>query len=102
MERSKVVAALGLKTTGGSRTAVIEAFKKAAEKGLSVDEIGAIAGNTSKTGDISRTVASLVSHLRTKENCDILKDETRYYLIGENTKEGWVAEPWVAERFNKE
>ena len=102
MERSKVVAALGLKTTGGSRTAVIEAFKKAAEKGLSVDEIGAIAGNTSKTGDISRTVASLVSHLRTKENCDILKDETRYYLIGENTKEGWKPEPWVAERFNKE
>ena len=102
MERSKVVAALGLKTTGGSRTAVIEAFKKAAEKGLSVDEIGAIAGNTSKTGDISRTVASLVSHLRTKENCDILKDEKRYYMIGENTKDGWVAEPWVEKRMSRE
>ena len=102
MERSKVVAALGLKTTGGSRSAVVEAFKKAAEKGLSVDEIGAIAGNTSKTGDISRTVASLVSHLRTKENYDILKDEKRYYMIGENTKEGWKPEPWVEERFSKE
>ena len=102
MERSKVVAALGLKTTGGSRTAVAAAFKQAGEKGLSVSEIGAIAGNTSKTGDISRTVASLVSHLRTKENCDILKDENRYYMIGENTKEGWKPEPWVESRVSKE
>lgn len=102
MDRNTVIAALGLKTTGGSRTAVIEAFKKAAEKGLSVDEIGAIAGNQSKTGDISRTVASLVSHLRTKESCDILKDESKYYLIGMNTKEGWVAEPWVEKRMSRE
>ena len=57
---------------------------------------------TSKTGDISRTVASLVSHLRTKENCDILKDEKRYYMIGENTKDGWVAEPWVEKRMSRE
>lgn len=102
MDRSKVVAALGLKTTGGSRTAVIEAFKKAGQKGLSVEEIGAVAGNTSKTGDISRTVASLVSHLRTKEHCDILKDTDRYYLIGTNTQDGWVPEGWVESRFSKE
>lgn len=102
MERSKVVAALGLKTTGGSRTAVIDAFRKAAEKGLSVADITQIAGNASKTGDTSRTVASLVSHLRTKENCDILKDDEKYYLIGMKTKEGWKPEPWVAERFSKE
>ena len=102
MDRNAIVSKLGLKTTGGSRTAVIEAFKRAGEKGLSVDEIGAIAGNQSKTGDISRTVASLVSHLRTKESCDILKDESKYYLIGMNTKEGWQPEPWVADRFNKE
>lgn len=102
MDRNTVIGKLGLKTTGGSRTAVIEAFKKAAEKGLSVDEIGAVAGNQSKTGDISRTVASLVSHLRTKENCDILKDENKYYMIGTNTKEGWIPEPWVESRFSKE
>ena len=102
MDRSKVVAALGLKTTGGSRTAVIEAFKRAGQRGLSVEEIGAVAGNTSKTGDISRTVASLVSHLRTKENCDILNDEHRYYMIGMKTKDGWKPEPWVADRFSKE
>lgn len=102
MDRSEVVAALGLKTTGGSRTAVIEAFKKAGQKGLSVEEIGAVAGNTSKTGDISRTVASLVSHLRTKEHCDILKDESKYYLIGTNTADGWKPEPWVESRFSKE
>ena len=102
MDRNVVIGKLGLKTTGGSRTAVIEAFKKAAEKGLSVDEIGAVAGNTSKTGDISRTVASLISHLRTKENCDILKDAERYFMIGTNTKEGWKPEPWVEKRFSKE
>ena len=102
MDRNAVIGKLGLKTTGGSRTAVIEAFKKAAEKGLSVDEIQAVAGNQSKTGDVSRTVASLVSHLRTKESCDILKDESKYYLIGMNTKEGWQPEPWVEQRFSKE
>lgn len=102
MDRNTVIAALGLKTTGGSRSAVVEAFKKAAEKGLSVDEIGAVAGNTSKTGDIARTVASLVSHLRTKEHCDILKDESKYYLIGMKTKDGWVAEPWVEKRMSRE
>ena len=102
MERNQVIAALGLKTTGGSRSAVIEAFKKAAEKGLSVNEIQAVAGNQSKTGDVSRTVASLVSHLRTKEGCDILKDEKRYYMIGMKTEEGWVAEPWVEERMSRE
>lgn len=102
MDRSTVIAALGLKTTGGSRSAVVEAFKKAGQKGLSVEEIGAVAGNTSKTGDISRTVASLVSHLRTKEHCDILKDENKYYLIGMNAKEGWQPEPWVAERMSRE
>ena len=59
MERSNVIAALGLKTTGGSRSAVVEAFKKAAEEGLSVTDIQAVAGNQSKTGDVSRTVASL-------------------------------------------
>ena len=102
MERSKVVAALGLKTTGGSRSAVIEAFKKAGEKGLSVTDIQAIAGNQSKTGDVSRTVASLVSHLRTKESCDILKDDEKYYLIGMNTQEGWKPEPWVETRMSRE
>ena len=102
MDRNTVIAALGLKTTGGSRSAVVEAFKKAAEKGLSVDEIQAVAGNQSKTGDVSRTVASLVSHLRTKESCDILKDEKRYYLIGMKTKDGWVAEPWVEKRMSRE
>ena len=102
MERSKVVAALGLKTTGGSRTAVIEALRTAGQKGLSVDEIQAVAGNQSKTGDVSRTVASLVSHLRTTEKCDILKDAEKYYLIGMKTKDGWVAEPWVAKRMSRE
>ena len=102
MERNDVVSKLGFKVANGSRDAVVNAFRKAAEKGLSVSEIGAIAGNTSKTGDISRTVASLVSHLRTKENCDILKDENRYYMIGENTKEGWKPEPWVESRVSKE
>ena len=56
----------------------------------------------SKTGDVSRTVASLVSHLRTKENCDILKDDEKYYLIGMKTKDGWVAEPWVETRMSRE
>ena len=102
MERTSVIAALGFKVANGSREAVIAAFRKAAEKGLSVADITKIAGNTSKTGDTSRTVASLVSHLRTKENCDILKDSEKYYLIGMKTKDGWVAEPWVAERFNQE
>ena len=102
MERNDVVSKLGFKVANGSRDAVVNAFKKAAEKGLSVAEIGAVAGSQSKTGDISRTVASLVSHLRTKESCDILKDESKYYLIGMNTKEGWQPEPWVADRFNKE
>ena len=102
MDRNTVIAALGLKTTGGSRDAVIAAFRKAAEKGLSVTDIQAVAGNTSKTGDVSRTVASLVSHLRTKENCDILKDGEKYYMIGENTKEGWKPEPWVEARMSRE
>ena len=102
MERTSVIAALGFKSKGGSREAVIAAFRQAGQKGLSVDEIGAVAGNTSKTGDISRTVASLITHLRKKEGCDILKDETRYYLIGTNSEAGWTPEPWVAERFNKE
>ena len=102
MDRNTVIAALGFKTTGGSRSAVVEAFKKAAEKGLSVTDIQAVAGNQSKTGDVSRTVASLVSHLRTKENCDILKDDEKYYLIGMNTKDGWVAEPWVETRMSRE
>ena len=102
MERTSVIAALGFKTTGGSRSAVVAAFKKAAEKGLSVTDIQAIAGNQSKTGDVSRTVASLVSHLRTKESCDILKDESKYYLIGMNTKEGWKPEPWVETRMSRE
>lgn len=102
MDRNTVIGKLGFKTTGGSRTVVISAFKQAGPKGLSVEEIGAIAGNQSKTGDISRTVASLVSHLRTKENCDILKDAEKYYLIGMNAKDGWQPEPWVQERFSKE
>ena len=103
MERNDVVSKLGFKAANGSRDAVVSAFRKAGEKGLSVDEIGAIAGNTSKTGDISRTVASLVSHLRTKMGCDILKDESRYYLIGSNTPDGhWVPEGWVESRFSKE
>ena len=102
MDRNTVIAALGLKTTGGSRSAVVEAFKKAAEKGLSVADITQIAGNQSKTGDTSRTVASLVSRLRTKENCDILKDDEKYYLIGMKTKDGWVAEPWVEKRMSRE
>ena len=102
MDRNTAIAALGLKTTGGSRSAVVEAFKRAGEKGLSVDEIGAIAGNQSKTGDISRTVASLITHLRKKEGCDIVKDTERYFMIGMNTKEGWKPEPWVEERFSKE
>ena len=102
MDRSKAIAVLGLKTTGGSRTAVVEAFRLAGEKGLSVEDITKIAGNQSKTGDTSRTVASLVSHLRTKENCDILKDDEKYYLIGMKTKDGWVAEPWVETRMSRE
>ena len=102
MDRNTVIGKLGLKTTGGSRSAVVTAFKQAGEKGLSVTDIQAIAGNQSKTGDVSRTVASLVSHLRTKESCDILKDDEKYYLIGMNTKEGWKPEPWVAERVSKE
>lgn len=102
MERTSVIAALGFKSKGGSREAVITAFRQAAEKGLSVDDIGAIAGNTSKTGDISRTVASLISHLRKDHRQDVVKDENRYYLIGEHTDEGWVPQPWVKERVSRE
>ena len=102
MERNSVIAALGFKSKGGSREAVIAAFRQAGEKGLSVEDITKIAGNQSSTGDTSRTVASLVSHLRTKENCDILKDDEKYYLIGMKTKDGWVAEPWVEERMLRE
>ena len=102
MDRNAVIGKLGLKTTGGSRDAVVNAFKKAAEKGLSVAEIGAVAGSQSKTGDISRTVASLITHLRKKEGCDIVKDTERYFMIGTNSEAGWTPEPWVAERFNKE
>ena len=102
MERSKVVAALGLKTTGGSRTAVVAAFRQAGEKGLSVSEIGAVAGSQSKTGDISRTVASLITHLRKKEGCDIVKDTERYFMIGTNSEAGWTPEPWVEERMLRE
>ena len=102
MDRNTVIGKLGFKVANGSREAVIAAFRKAAEKGLSVADITQIAGNQSKTGDTSRTVASLVSHLRTKEGCDILKDSEKYYLIGMKTKDGWVAEPWVETRMSRE
>ena len=102
MDRNTVISKLGFKVANGSRAAVIDAFRKAAEKGLSVADITQIAGNQSKTGDTSRTVASLVSHLRTKEGCDILKDSEKYYLIGMKNEAGWIPEPWVADRFNKE
>ena len=102
MERNSVIAALGFKSTGGSREAVIAAFRQAGEKGLSVEDITKIAGNQSSTGDTSRTVASLVSHLRTKEGCDIVKDTERYFMIGKNSEAGWTPEPWVEKRMLRE
>ena len=102
MERNDVVSKLGFKVANGSRDAVVNAFRKAAEKGLSVSEIGAIAGSQSKTGDISRTVASLITHLRKKEGCDIVKDTERYFMIGTNSEAGWTPEPWVEERMTRE
>ena len=102
MERTSVIAALGFKSKGGSREAVIAAFRQAGEKGLSVEEITKIAGNTSKTGDTSRTVASLISHLRKDHGQDVVKDENKYYLIGEYTDGKWVPQPWAAKRISKE
>ena len=102
MERTSVIAALGFKSKGGSREAVIAAFRTAGQKGLSVAEIQAVAGNQSKSGDVSRTVASLISHLRKDHGQDVVKDENKYYLIGEYTDEGWVPQPWVKERVSRE
>ena len=104
MDRNAIIAQLGIKAAGnGSRTAVIEALRKAAEKGMTSEQIAKTAGLSSSKGELGlrNTVASLVSHLRTKENCDVVKDDEKYLLIGMNGKDGWVPEPWVAGRISK-
>ena len=102
MNKQDVIAALGFKVASGNRDAVIVAFQKAGEKGLSVDAITKLAGNQSKSGDTSRTVASLISHIRTKHNKEVVKDDNGYHLLGNKKSIGKLDmdyEPWVREKF---
>ena len=85
------------KSTAG-RDQILEALKKAGQRGLSIEEMAAAGGNTSKT-DVSRTVQSAISHLRTKQGAIIENiGEKHYQFQGMINKDGEV-EPaeWVNE-----
>ena len=87
----QALADAGIAKAGSSQRALIlEALKKAGEKGLTLEQCAQAGGNTSKTGDTSRTVQSAISHLRNREGNVIVNINDKTYA--------WAGGPGVDEK----